>query len=253
MRGANLIGTDLYEADLREGTIAEKDKYGNLRVLQHDIGVSEMPAAMMNSANLSGAKMTGAMAVQADFTDAIMKGCRLTRANLRQARLTGANLENADLSGCNLTGADMAGCILIGATMDFATTHGADMSKILTEAAVPDVNQVLIVDKLLEDHTRWAESDGRDGKPADLTGMDLRHVTSLSHRMLTALIAPDALFYGVNMEGASLQGSNLAGCDLRSAKLGGADLRGVNLSGAQLNHADLRDTTHPGRAPPRRS
>ena len=83
LRGANLIGTDLYEADLREGTIAEKDKYGNLRVLQHDIGASEMPAAMMNSANLSGTKMTGAMAVQADFTDAIMKGCRLTRANLQ--------------------------------------------------------------------------------------------------------------------------------------------------------------------------
>src|ERR1043165_5803333 len=46
LRGANLIGTDLYEADLREGTIAEKDKYGNLRVLQHDLGPSELPAAI---------------------------------------------------------------------------------------------------------------------------------------------------------------------------------------------------------------
>ncbi len=52
LRGANMIGTDLYEADLREGTIAEKDKYGNLRVLQHDVGPTELPAAMMNSANL---------------------------------------------------------------------------------------------------------------------------------------------------------------------------------------------------------
>ena len=85
MRGANLIGADLFEADLREGTIAEKDKYGNLRVLQHDMGPSELPAAMLNSANLERAKMTGAIAVQADFTDAMMKGCRLTRANLRQA------------------------------------------------------------------------------------------------------------------------------------------------------------------------
>src|SRR6266705_178195 len=73
MRGANMIGADLYEADLREGTIAEKDKYGNLRVLQHDLGPSELPAAMMNSANLERAKMTGAIAVQAEFTDAIMK------------------------------------------------------------------------------------------------------------------------------------------------------------------------------------
>jgi uncharacterized protein YjbI with pentapeptide repeats len=42
----------------------------------------------MHSANLERAKMTGAIAVQADFTDAIMKGCRLVRANLRQARST---------------------------------------------------------------------------------------------------------------------------------------------------------------------
>ena len=63
MRGANLIGTDLYEADLREGTIAEKDKYGNLRVLQHDLGPSELPAAMLNAANLERAKMTGAIAI----------------------------------------------------------------------------------------------------------------------------------------------------------------------------------------------
>ena len=55
-------------------------------MLQHDLGPSELPAAMLNSANLERAKMTGAIAVQADFTDAMMKGCRLTRANLRQAR-----------------------------------------------------------------------------------------------------------------------------------------------------------------------
>src|ERR1700704_4778530 len=52
MRGANMIGADLFEADLREGTIAEKDKYGNLKLLLHDLGPSELPAAMMNCANL---------------------------------------------------------------------------------------------------------------------------------------------------------------------------------------------------------
>src|ERR1700739_566992 len=41
LRGSNLIGADLYEADLREGTIAEKDRFGNLRVMQHDVGPSE--------------------------------------------------------------------------------------------------------------------------------------------------------------------------------------------------------------------
>ena len=40
-----------------QGTIAEKDKYGNLRVLQHDVGPSEMPTALMQSANLERAKV----------------------------------------------------------------------------------------------------------------------------------------------------------------------------------------------------
>ncbi len=89
---------------------------------------------------------------------------------------------------------------------------------------------------------RWAETEGREGRPADLTGMDLRQVQKLAHRMLTALIAPGVQFYGMDLQGASLQGSNLSGADLRSANLRGADLRGVNFSGAKLNHADLRDT-----------
>src|ERR1700760_397317 len=70
LRGANLIGADLYEADLREGTIAEKGPGGQFKILQHDLGPTDMPAALMASANLERAKMTGAIAMQADFTDA---------------------------------------------------------------------------------------------------------------------------------------------------------------------------------------
>ena len=77
-----MIGADLYEADLREGSIAEKDKLGNLRILQHDLGPSELLSVMLNSANLERAKLAGAQAMQADFSDAMMKGCRLARANL---------------------------------------------------------------------------------------------------------------------------------------------------------------------------
>src|SRR2546423_388429 len=84
----DLSGADLYEADLREGTITQRDGLGNLRAMQHDIGPAEMPAALLNSANLERARLTGVIAMQADFTDAIMRGCTLTRANLRQAKLT---------------------------------------------------------------------------------------------------------------------------------------------------------------------
>src|ERR1700739_1866239 len=76
LRGENLIGADLYEADLREGKIAEKGLRGELKVLQHDIGPTEAPAALFSAANLERAKLGGAIVIQADFTDAIMRDCR---------------------------------------------------------------------------------------------------------------------------------------------------------------------------------
>src|SRR3569623_1100889 len=83
MRGANFIGADLFEADMREGTIAQQDGRGDIRVLQHDIAPTEVPAAMLNTAKLESTKMTGSIAIQADFTDAMLRGCRLAGANLR--------------------------------------------------------------------------------------------------------------------------------------------------------------------------
>jgi len=81
------------------------------------------PPAMMNSAHLERAKMTGReSAVQADFTDAVMKGCRLNaRQSGARRGLTGANLENADLSGCNPDRCQtLTAVILVGAKLDFA-------------------------------------------------------------------------------------------------------------------------------------
>lgn len=243
LKGANLTGADLFEADLREGTIAQKDRYGNLRVMQHDVGPTELPGATLHSANLERAKMNGTIAVQADFTDAMMKSCRLIRANLRQAKLAGANLENADLSGCNLAGANLAGAVLIGTKLDLAVLDGADLSNTLTTKMVgPDPGKMPVnPEAMLDAHARWAESSGREGTPADLSGMDLRRIPNLGTRQLTALIAPKAVLYGLDLEGASLQGSNLSGADLRCVRLCGADLRGVNLSGAMLTRSDLRD------------
>ena len=59
------------------------------------------------------------------------------------------------------------------------------------------------IDEMLEAHSRWVETDGREGRPADLTGMDLRGMTSLSYRALTALIAPGAVFYGLDLSKAA--------------------------------------------------
>ena len=106
LRGANLTGADMFEADMREGVIAERDRREGLRYLRHEETPTELPAAMLANANLGRARMTGVIALQADFSDAMMRGCRLTRANLRQANMSGAIMEDADLSGEPAVGMD---------------------------------------------------------------------------------------------------------------------------------------------------
>src|SRR5262249_10327124 len=157
----------------------------------------DLPAALLSSANLERAKLCGVIAIQSDFTDAIMRNCRLTRANLRRAKLTGANLENADLRGCDLAGADLKGAVLVGTKLEFASLEACDMSGVPTDAPAGKPLSELggPVESILAAHARWAETQGREGRPADFSGYDLRSLRGLSHAQLTALIAPGGVFY----------------------------------------------------------
>ena len=62
---------------------------------------TQATGACLAGANLERSKLTGIVAVAADFSDAIMKDCKLVRANLKQASFRGADLAGADLSGDN--------------------------------------------------------------------------------------------------------------------------------------------------------
>ena len=243
LRGAFMVGADLFEADLREGVIAEKDQKGNLTFLRHELRPSEMQSVVLANANLERARLNGIIAVQADFTDAVMRNCKLVRANLRQCKFVGANLEGADLSGSDLKGANLQGAVLVGADMTMAVTDGADMSGILTDAPAGISLSTLTepIEHLLAQHISWVESSGAHGKPLDLSGVDLRPLKNLASANLTALKANGAVLYGMNLPAIQLQGAQLQGADLRAAKLVGADLRGANLKNAKLNNTDLRD------------
>jgi len=87
---------------------------------------------------------------------------------------------------------------------------------------------------ILEQHRLWLESDGNQGKRANLEGANLE---------------------GANLGGADLRGANLGRANLGRANLGGvnlydanlwvailegADLRNANLEGAYLQYANLR-------------
>ena len=134
----------------------------------------------------------------------------------------------------------------------------------------PDLNLF----NVLDDHQVWLRSEGREGKQANLAGIDLRGATlhranltraHLRRVNLSEAEAHRAIFEGADLGKADLSrgdfrnanfslaklrfavmaGANLEGARFRSADLSAADLRGANLrltdlAGAQLMGADLR-------------
>ncbi|WP_313576862.1 pentapeptide repeat-containing protein, partial [Brevundimonas sp.] len=242
LRGADLSGADLFEADLREGTIAAKDAKLGFRVVEaRKRADTQAQGAVLAGANLQRSRMTGVVAVAADFTDAIMKDCKLVRANLKQASFRGADLAGADLSGADLSGADLSDAVLVGVKAAMWRTDGANMDGALVDnrPAGEPVSQMPAAE-MLRDHAQWCETGGAEGQPSVFDGVDLRPLDSIRGLNLTALSAKGAVFYGLDMEGVQLQGAQLEGADLRSANLRRADLRGARLTRARLNGSDLR-------------
>ncbi|MGF6990428.1 uncharacterized protein YjbI with pentapeptide repeats [Lachnospiraceae bacterium PM6-15] len=84
----------------------------------------------------------------------------------------------------------------------------SDLRKITEEAII----------EVLDSHKRWLDSNGREGKRADLSFTDLREVAFI-------------------FDGYDLQKVNM-----RCADLSGADLSGMNLRGAFLSYAELTET-----------
>ena len=72
--------------------------------------------------------------------------------------------------------------------------------------------------RILEAHRKWVESEGKEGQRADLSGGNLQ---------------------GATLRGANLQGAFLIGAKLQEANLFGAELQEADLGGAKLQEADL--------------
>src|SRR5580692_10123799 len=241
LRGADLTGADLFDADLREGTIAAADREKGLRILEPVDRTANAQGAILAGANLERSRLSGVIALKADFTDAVMKDCKLVRANLKQAKMSGVDLSGADLSGADLSGADLQDAVLVGAKTYSWNVQNTNMEGVLTDKpAGADVADIP-VDEMLRAHALWCESGGRGGKPSSFDNTDLRSLQSIRGLNLTALSAKGAVFYGLDMSGIQLQGARLEGADLRTCNLRHADLRGARLAGAKLSGSDLRD------------
>jgi uncharacterized protein YjbI with pentapeptide repeats len=93
-----------------------------------------------------------------------------------------------------------------------------------------EVNKLELA-RIVEQHHRWVESQGKWGEKADLTRAELESVCLSG--------------FSINLQGALLHGTRLRAADLslsdlREACLAGADLRDTNLLGTRLRGADLQ-------------
>ena len=239
---AMMAGANLFEADLRPGTQISRDKSGEFHVMKPSERDGVAAAAGFTGANLTNASLAGVVAVQTDFSEALMRGCKLVRAHIRGANFTGTNLEGADFAQADTRGACFRRAVISGANFDYADMAGADLTDVLSDKPsgrlLGELNTSL--EELLRLHRTFIESSGAAGTALDLSGFDLRSAGALAGACLTMLTAPLAVFYGLDLSNTALQAARCAKADFRECRFDGADMRGIQLAGATLNGASMQ-------------
>ena len=94
------------------------------------------------------------------------------------------------------------------------------------------------LNKILDNHKLWLQTNGEQGERADLRYADLRSA-DLRYADLRSANLRSANLRSANLRSANLRSADLRSADLRSADLRYADLRYANLRSANLRYADL--------------
>lgn len=230
IENANMAGVDLERADLRGGALTSNGEYAKPQPVN------------FRGANLTGARMVESLAFNADFSDAIMTNTNFKGADLRGVRFMGADLTGSNLEGVRMEGANLTNTILTGSSLAFLKRLNVDISRAITDENVgPSVSDLTTpLAKLIAEHQKWVETSGREGRQLNLTGYDLREIGTLKTQKLTALKAPFAKFFGMDLYRVELQSAHLEGADFRRCGLDEADFRAANLQGARFSHASMR-------------
>jgi uncharacterized protein YjbI with pentapeptide repeats len=100
---------------------------------------------------------------------------------------------------------------------------------------------------LLEQHRDWLKSNGKAGRQADLSRLNLENAdltdTNLRNALLNGTVLKGADLLLTDLQGASLLQADLQGANLLGARLREANLQGANLEGATgLLAAELAGT-----------
>jgi uncharacterized protein YjbI with pentapeptide repeats len=167
---------------------------------------------------------------------------------MKRASFNGASLEGANFSGAMMQGADFKGAKLVDVTFNDAVLTGVNLSDLkvspealkgaVTDPSADRVARAEALKTMVDVHYAWIRTGGREGKPANFDGEDLRPLQSyLAGRHLTGLTARNAIAIGVSFAGCQLQGARFEGADMRDADFSEADVRAASFRGARLTHA----------------
>jgi len=102
----------------------------------------------------------------------------------------------------------------------------------------PPLRKVRLVElhDILTAHGKWLESEGKEGKRADLSGANLQKAY-LGGANLQEADLREANLFKANLQEADLREANLFKANLQKAYLGEANLQGAKLQGANLREA----------------
>lgn len=105
---------------------------------------------------------------------------------------------------------------------------------------LPTTNRPGHLQHILDEHTIWLASAGKDGRRANFRQADLRGVDLSGSNLI------EASFRGADLSGSNLSQSDLRGADFSEAILNQTNLSCSNLTGAILSRADLRTSIFDG-------
>lgn len=244
LRGAdiqfsNMTDANFSKADLREGTSAVRRK---MKTAGDEFGDAKAGHVTFNGSILYNVSMRGVTAINADFSDAIMDNVDFEDADLRDCQMKGANLNNANLNNADIRNANFFAANLTNTTLDNIEKAGAKFKRTLLDDEQHEVfNEVeLSLDELVEKHTQWVGSAGRHGEQMNLSNYDMRKLSSLAEKKLTAIVAEDTVFADMNLQSIGLQSAKVMCSDFRQSDMRHADCRGAQMNECIFVRANLQ-------------
>jgi uncharacterized protein YjbI with pentapeptide repeats len=259
LSGANLSGSDLSNASLNCADITGAN-LSDAKLSRADFRGARLQGVNFEFADMDGADFRQSTIAVIDRNGkwAVHGGVRVptvtfTNCSLKKARLNNANLKNARFDGALLTGAIFAGAVLENASFDGAVLIGVNLAELRVppeslKNCITDPSRALWA-KLpeylaqLDQAEKFVHTQGREGKPANFEGHDIRLLAQhMRGRALTGINLKKTIAVSTDFTGCQLQAAKLDGADLRGAIFTEADLRGASFAGANLAHADFSKT-----------